>query len=321
MAGRGQYLQLAAFAAVLGLAPLGLPNDYYLNILILGCLNAMLVLGLNLLMGYAGQVSLGHAAFFGLGAYASAVLTKTLGLPIPVGLLGGVGVSALVGGLIGIPTLKLRGHYLAMATLGFGVIVYIFLNECVPLTGGPSGFVAIPRLSLFGYAFASDKAYYYLCAGVLALLTLACLRLMASRTGRALRAIHVSESAAQAMGIDVAGHKLLVFVFSAAFAGLAGGLYAHYLCFLAPSSFGFNVSVQLVTMVVLGGMASTWGALAGAFFLTALPEALRMFEDIDILVFGAILVTCMMFMPDGLAGAAKVAARRLGVPGKAKAHG
>ena len=311
MAGKANLLSLAAFAALLALAPLALPNDYYLNILILGCFNALIVMGLNLLMGYAGQVSLGHAAFFGLGAYTSAVATTTFGLPIPVGLGAGVAVSALVARLIGIPTLKLRGHYLAMATLGFGIIVYIVFNEWVDVTGGPSGLVGIPRLELLGYRFTSDEAYYWLCATVLFMATALCLNLIASRTGRALRAIHVSESAAQAMGIDIARHKLFVFVLSAALAGVAGGLYAHHLCFIAPSSFGFPVSVQLLTMVVLGGMASIWGAVAGAFFLTALPEFLRMFEEVDILIFGAILVACMMFMPGGLAGAAAGLARRL----------
>ena len=302
---------LWAFAAVLSLAPLALTNDYYINVLILCCLNALIVMGLNLLMGYAGQVSLGHAAFFGLAAYSTAIATATLGLPIPVGILAGIAVSAGVAWLIAVPSLKLRGHYLAMATLGFGIIVSIVFNEAVGLTGGPSGFVGIPRLTLFGYAFATDKSYYYLVATALWLGTVVARRVIGSRTGRALRAIHVSESAAQAMGIDIARHKRFVFVLSAVYAGVAGTLYAHHLTFVAPSSFGFNFSVQLITMVVLGGMASTWGAVAGAFFLTSLPEFLRMFEEIDILIYGGLLIACMMFMPDGLAGGAKALLRKM----------
>lgn len=312
MAGGRGVLPLAAFGLALGLAPLALPNDYYINILILGSLNALVVMGLNLLMGYAGQVSLGHAAFFGLGAYTTAVLTTAGGLAIPLGVAGGVAVSSLVAAVIGVPTLKLRGHYLAMATLGFGIIVYIVFNEWVAVTGGPSGLVGIPRLAVLGFSFASDTAYYALCAGVLWVTTAGCLNLIASRTGRALRAIHASESAASAMGVDIARHKLFVFVLSASMAGLAGALYAHHLCFIAPSSFGFTVSVQFLTMVVLGGMASIWGAVGGAFFLTALPELLRVFEEIDILVYGAILVACMMFMPGGLAGMAAALVRRFG---------
>ncbi|KUG29286.1 branched-chain amino acid transport system permease protein livm [hydrocarbon metagenome] len=302
----------ALFALALGAAPLALPNEYYINILILGAINALIALGLNLLLGYAGQISLGHAAFFGLSAYATAFATARMGLPIPVGMGLGVSLSALVAWLIGMPTLRLRGHYLAMATLGFGIIVHIVMNETVEVTGGPSGFVGIPRLALFGYAFDSDRAYYYLTAAVLALAALFSLNLIDSRLGRALRAIHTSERAAQTAGVDIAGYKLFVFVLSAAFAGVAGVLYAHFLSFVAPSSFGFHFSVQLVVMVVLGGMASVWGAMAGAFFLTALPEALRGFEEVDILIYGAILVACVMYMPMGMAGAASGAWRRIG---------
>jgi branched-chain amino acid transport system permease protein len=301
---------LAVFAVALAAAPFALPNDYYINVLILCCLNALIVMGLNMLMGYAGQVSLGHAAFFGLAAYASAVVTATLGMPIPVGIAAGILAATLVAWLIAVPTLKLHGHYLAMATLGFGIIVSIVFNEAVTVTGGPSGFVGIPRLKLFGFTFASDRSYYLLTAAVLWLATLVSRRVIASRTGRALRAIHVSEAAAQAMGIDIARHKRFVFVLSAVYAGVAGTLYAHHLTFVAPSSFGFHFSVQLLTMVVLGGMASTWGAVAGAFFLTSLPEFLRMFEEMDILIYGGLLIACMMFMPDGLAGGAKALFRR-----------
>lgn len=301
----------AIFAAILFAAPLFLPNEYYINILILGAINALIALGLNLLLGYAGQISLGHAAFFGLSAYATAYATARLGLPIPAGMALGVALSGAVAWLIGIPTLRLRGHYLAMATLGFGIIVHIVMNETVGITGGPSGFVGIARLNLFGVSFDSDRSYYYLTAAVLALAALFCLNLIDSRLGRALRAIHTSERAAQTAGVDIAGYKLFVFVLSAVFAGVAGVLYAHFLCFVAPSSFGFTFSVQLMVMVVLGGMASVWGAVAGAFFLTALPEALRGFEEVDILVYGAILVLCVMYLPQGLAGAASGLRRRL----------
>jgi len=312
-------LAAAAFFLLLLAAPHLLPNDYYVSILILACINAIIAVGLNLLMGYAGQVSLGHAAFFGLGAYATAVLTTTYGAPIPLGMVAGVALACAVAWIIGIPTLKLKGNYLAMATLGFGVIVYIVFNETIELTGGPSGFVGIPRLTLFGFTFDSDASYYVLLAAVLSLVALFSLNLIDSRTGRALRALHVSEKAAQAAGVDIAKYKLFIFVLSAAFAGLAGVLYAHYLCFIAPSSFGFTFSVQLVVMVVLGGMASVWGAVAGAFFLTALPEFLRGFEDIDSIVYGAILILCVMFMPSGISGGLAKLIKRLKAKGAANA--
>jgi branched-chain amino acid transport system permease protein len=169
-----------------------------------GAINALIALGLNLLLGYAGQISLGHAAFFGLSAYATAYATARLGLPIPAGMALGVALSGAVAWLIGIPTLRLRGHYLAMATLGFGIIVHIVMNETVGITGGPSGFVGIARLNLFGVSFDSDRSYYYLTAAVLALAALFCLNLIDSRLGRALRAIHTSERAAQTAGVDIA---------------------------------------------------------------------------------------------------------------------
>ncbi|EHJ48927.1 inner-membrane translocator [Solidesulfovibrio carbinoliphilus subsp. oakridgensis] len=308
-------IQAAFFLALLLGLPYALPNEYYLSICILGCLSAVIAVGLNLLMGYAGQISLGHAAFYGIGAYVTAIATTRLGLPIPVGMGLGVGLAALVAWIVAAPTLKLKGHYLAMATLGFGIIVSIVFNEAVDWTGGPSGYVGIPRLALFGYSFDSDHSYYNLMAVVLALVVLGALNLMKSRTGRALRALHVSEKAAASLGVDISAHKRFVFVLSAALAGLAGVLYAHYLSFIAPASFGFTFSVQLVVMVVLGGMASVWGSVAGAFFLTILPEALREFEDIDILVYGAILVATIMFLPDGLAGGAGRLLRKLRRPG------
>ena len=299
---RTDALRLLALAALLTAAPLVLPNNYYLTVLTMCCLHAIIAVGLNLLVGHAGQISLGHAGFYGLGAYTTAVLTATLGLPMPVGLVAGVLAALALALLVGVPALKLTGHYLAMATLGFGIILSILFNETVAVTGGPSGFTGIPRLELFGFRFASDLSYYYLTAAVLCGVTLLALNLLHSRLGRALRALHTSEKEAQAMGVDVARFKLFVFVLSAGFAGLAGVLYAHFLTFIAPASFGFSFSVELIVMVVLGGMTSVLGSILGAFFLTVLPEFLRAFESVEILLFGVILVACLMFLPDGLAG-------------------
>jgi branched-chain amino acid transport system permease protein len=302
---------LAAFAALVAATPGLLPNDYYLSTLILAFLNAMVVIGLNLLLGYAGQISLGHGAFYGLAAYTTAVLTAAHGWPIGAGCAAGVALTAAVAYVISIPTLKLSGNSLAMATLGFGLIVYIVFNEAIDITGGPSGFVGIPRLALFGHVFESDLEYYFLTGGVLTLLAWAALNLIDSRVGRAMRAIHTSERAAEAAGIDITGAKRFIFVLSAAYAGVAGVLYAHYLSFVAPSSFGFHFSVTLIVMVVLGGMASVWGAVAGAVFLTALPEFLRAFEDVETLLYGAILVLCVIFVPQGIAGGVSRLARAL----------
>lgn len=297
----GHLIGLGAVALALGLVPWVVPSEYYLTVLIVAAFHVLLALGLNLLMGYAGQISLGHAAFYGLAAYTSGILTVTWRWPVLAGMAAGIVCAVLVAALIAVPTLRLRGHYLAMGTLGFGLIVYIVLNEATGLTGGPSGLTGIPRLALFGHTVASDLEFYYVVWGVTLLLFVLAQNLVRSRLGRALRAIHTSEAAAGILGVDTARYKAGVFILSAGYAAVAGTLYAHYVTFVSPGSFSFHTSVQLVTMVVLGGMGSLWGAGAGALFLTLLPEALRALEDYDILVYGGILVLCMMFLPGGLA--------------------
>ena len=291
---------LFALAAAALVTPFFLPNDYYLTVLIVGGLYVILTVGLNLLMGYAGQVSLGHAAFYGLSAYTSGILTATYGWPIWAGILAGLALSTSLSYLIAVPTLKLRGNYLAMGTLGFGIIMHIIFNEAT-ITGGPSGFTGIPKLS-FGGRGASDLEYYYVVWATVLVLFALSQNLVRSSMGRALRAIHTSENAASALGVDIQRYKIFVFVLSAFYASVAGVLFAHYVTVIAPSAntFGFPASVLLVTMVVLGGMGSLWGAVFGALFLTLLPEWLRAIEDFDIIVYGAILVLCMMFLPGGL---------------------
>jgi branched-chain amino acid transport system permease protein len=296
---RDLLILLGVVAAGL-ILPAAVGNDYYLTIMVMVTLNAMVVNGLVLLMGYAGQVSIGHAAFYGLGAYLTGILTTRYRWPIPAGILAALILTALVAWVVGKPALRLKGHYLAMATLAIGEIIHIAFNELDFLTGGPSGLSGIPRLALAGISFDSDRRFYFLCLGVLALVLLSSLNIIHSRPGRGLLAIHGSERAAQAMGVDTAAFKTAVFVISAVYAALAGALYAHFITFISPSSFGVGASVLLVTMVAIGGMESVWGGLVGAAVLTILPEYLRVFRDYDILIYGAILMTIMIFMPRGL---------------------
>jgi branched-chain amino acid transport system permease protein len=276
-----RHLPYILFALLVGVAGVLVTNTYHFQVLIFIGINTLLALGLNLLMGYAGQISLGHAAFYGLGAYTSGVLTAhwqvSPWLALPAALL----LAAAVAWVVGLPTLRLSGYYLGMGTLGFGMIVFIVFREWASLTGGASGLVGIPPLTLGPLPLYEPQAYFFLVWSIVLAAMVLSRRLIDSRVGRALRAIHDSENAARAVGVNTHGYKLQVFVYSAVLAALAGFLYAHFICFISPGSFGFMVSVRLVTMVVIGGMASIWGAVFGAALLTLLPEWLHAFADFD----------------------------------------
>ncbi len=260
----------------------------------------MLAVALNLLLGFAGQISLGQAAFYGLGAYLSGVLTTTHGWN-PWAALGTAAVAVgLLAFVIGFPILKLKGHYLAMATLGFGIIVYIVFNEYIDVTGGPSGFSGIPGMQLGSLHFDSDLKSYYLTWSAALLVMLLAVNLSQSRIGRALRAIHDSEVAARVLGVNARLLKVQVFTCSAVISCVAGSLYAHTVTFISPSTFGFHFSVELLTMVIIGGLGSIYGSCLGAALLTLLPEFLRTFQDYDIIVFGSLLIVMTMFLPGGL---------------------
>lgn len=294
------YAGFLAFSAVILLLPMVITNDYYLNVLIIIGIHSIIAIGLDLLLGYTGQISLGHAAFYGLGAYISGVLSARLQWPSLAGLVASLIGVAVLAFLIGIPTLKLHGHYLAMATLGMGIIVFIFFQELDFLTGGPSGLIGIEAMSLFGVPFETDLRYYFLVCGFLIGTLLLSLNVVHSRVGRALRAIHGSEVAASVVGVNISRYKVGIFVLSALYAAAAGWLYAHYITFISPSSFGFMFSVKLVIMVVIGSLGSLWGAIFGALILTSLPEILVVFENYETTVFGMILMLVMIFMPRGL---------------------
>lgn len=288
------------FAAAVLLVGVAVSDPYHLQLLTFIGINTLLALGLNMLMGYAGQISLGHAAFYGLGAYTSGVLTAHFGWQPLAAIPVAVVVAALVALVIAIPMLRLSGFYLGMGTLGFGIIAYVAFREFSAYTGGDSGLVGIPPLAVGSFEFTSGKSCLLLVWGFVVASFGICRRLVDSRIGRALRAIHDSEPAAAAMGIDTARLKVGVFVLSAILAAIGGCLYAHLVGFISPGSFDFLVSVRMVTMVVIGGMASIWGALLGATVLTILPEVLHVFMDYEMIVYGLILMVIMIFLPQGL---------------------
>lgn len=311
MIGEKQDILIFLFFALLILVvPFFLSGSYFLNVLVFVGINTMLAVALNLLLGYAGQISLGHAAFFGLGAYISGVCTAEYAVgPWPALVMAAITVGVLAF-IIGFPILKLKGHYLAMATLGLGIIIYILFNETVEVTGGPSGLSGIPNLSLGSLVFDSDMKNYYL-IWIFALFTmLMSINLYHSRVGRALRAIHDSEVAARVMGVNARLLKVQIFTASAVISALAGSLYAHTMTFISPASFGFNFSVELVTMVVIGGLGSIYGSFLGAAILTLLPEFLRALHDFDIVVYGLMLIIMTMFMPGGLVSGFRMIAAR-----------
>jgi branched-chain amino acid transport system permease protein len=290
---------LLALALIIAILPLFLPNAFYYDVIILIGINAIVCVGINLLIGYAGQISLGHAGFFALGAYFSGVLVGTYDWP-PVAALatGALGVGVLSFALAR-PILKLRGHYLAMGTLGMGIIISIAINQEVGITGGPDG-MPVPAFSIFGWQPSGEQTWYWIVGALLLASVWLALNLIDSPVGRALRSVHGSEVAASVAGVDVARYKVLVFVVSAVLASFAGSLFAHYTGFITPEEAGFAHSIQLVTMVVLGGMASTYGSIVGAAIITALPQLLTALHDYEMLAFGAILMGTMIFMRKGL---------------------
>lgn len=289
----------AAFALFLAIIPAVVPNAYFLDIATKTWINAIVCVGLNLLVGYSGQISLGHAAFFALGGYVSAILGARYGVSAPLAMVAGASLVAVVALVIGRAILHLRGHYLAMATLGFGAIVAIVLNRELALTGGPDGMTVGP-FTVAGYGLPNALSGYVLAAVGLFVAVKTATTLIDSRAGRALRAIKDSEIASETLGIDVAKYKVKIFVVSAVFASVAGSIYAHADRFITPIEANFLRSVEFVAMVVVGGLGSIVGAVIGASILTLLPQALAHFEDLRHVLTGAMLVGIMAFMPGGV---------------------
>ncbi|MFZ0613335.1 MAG: branched-chain amino acid ABC transporter permease [Desulfobacterales bacterium] len=293
-------LTVLALSILLMAWPLLVSNPYNLGLSNLISLYAMVVLGLNLFIGYAGQISLGHAAFFAIGAYGSAVGTTTFGAPAWPVMIAVALAAALIALAVGLPALKLSGHYLAMATLGFNIVVYTILVQWDTVTGGPSGFAGIPYLAIGPVVFDNEIRFHYLVWTFTMLALLLCLNLVRSGVGRGLAALAEDETAAAALGVDTRRAKVKVFILSAVLASVAGSLYAHCYAFVSPDSFSIFVSVDFVIMVVVGGMGSIWGTLFGTTLITLLPEMIEGLDHFKDIIHGLILVLILLFLPQGL---------------------
>jgi branched-chain amino acid transport system permease protein len=294
-----RWATLGLLTGLIILIGLVLPSGYYFRVGALVCISALAVVGLNLLLGYAGQVSLGHAGFVGIGAYAVAVLPTHYAMPIPIALLIGAVFSCLLALAIGRPILRLKGHFLAVATLGFGVLVAMVITNEVRWTGGPDG-MTVKRLEIFGERIRSPQAWYWIAGFTLILGIAIAQNLLNSPTGRALRALHDSEMAARVAGVDIARMKVIVFSISAVYASVAGSYLALLNGHITPDAAGFLHSVELVTMVVLGGMGSLVGSVIGAAVLVILPQVLTVFHEYEHLMLGCFIILIMIFLRDGI---------------------
>ncbi|MEJ5301624.1 MAG: ATP-binding cassette domain-containing protein [Thermodesulforhabdaceae bacterium] len=295
---------------LLGLIWLTAKNDYIFTTANILAINIIAVTGLNILIGATGQVSIGHAAFMGIVAYLSAILSSTYSVPIWLSCSLSLLVVSLIALLIAIPTLRLEGNYLVMATLGFNIVVQIIMNQWESVTGGPSGFSGIPRLSLGKFHIENDRQFFLIVWSIAIFLIWITINLERTKIGRAFRAIRANKVASEASGVPVHSYRSLAFVISAIYAGIAGVLYAHYMTFISPKTFGILTSLQWLTMSVLGGMGDVWGGILGTAFLTLLPEFLHKLEDLHILFYGSILMGTLIFCPEGLVPALKKLSKR-----------
>lgn len=289
-------LVLALVSAVL---PFVLPNAWYFDVVIRIAIMAINAIALNILIGYTGQISLGHAGFFGIGAYGSGILMSRYGVPALLAMVLAATLTGVIAWGVARVILRLKGHYLAMATLGLGIIISIVITNETNWTGGPDG-MAVDSLSLFGFTLSGERQWYWVFAVLLLLAVISAQNIIDSPLGRAMQAVHGSEVAAAVAGINVRSVKTTAFVLSAVVASLMGSLFAHYSGFINPGLAHFLQSVEVVTMVVLGGMASIWGAVIGAALLGVLPQFLAGYEGWDTVIYGLILSGMVIFMPRGI---------------------
>jgi branched-chain amino acid transport system permease protein len=276
-------------------------SPYALHLCVMVGIFAILTLSLNLICGWAGMISLGHAGFWLIGAYTTALLCAEHGVSFWLGLVASIALTALSGLLLGLPSLRWNGHFLAVITIAFGLIVQTLSVNWEWLTNGNEGVSNIPRPSLFGYRLTDNLAFYYLVIAMTAVVCGLMQRFIASGYGRALKALRDDEEAAACMGVNVARFKVLAFVLSAGLAGMAGALYASYVRFLNPDSFSLDISIRVFVMVVIGGIGSIGGSILGSFTVYVLPEVLRPLQQFYYVIWGIVVIVVMLFLPGGLA--------------------
>ena len=282
--------------------PVWLPH-YPLHLACTVGIFVILAVSLNIVVGFTGQISLGHAAFFAVGAYTSSLLAMKFGVPFWLGIFGSGVVSLIFGILLGVPTLRVRDIYLSVVTICFGLMVQLALVNLESITGGARGIYGIPRPSIAGFTFMSPQSYYYIILFFALLTIFSTSRLLRSRFGRAFLSIRENELAAETVGVRTTYYKILAFAISSFYAGLAGSLYAHYVSYINPDAFTFGTSVDVLVMIVIGGLGNIWGSVIGAFVITLLPEYLRFMQQYYRAVFGLGLIFMMVFMRSGIISA------------------
>ena len=316
---RARWLAYALAIAVIIVLPVIFNDTYWRTNLTVCAINVLLAIGLDFILGYAGQLNLGHSAFYGLGAYVSTLLIVKLGIPFWFAFIAGVAFAGIAGTFLSLFAVRLRGHYLAIASLGFAVIVHQILLNWISLTQGPLGIYGIappPAIVIGGVVVADFRnlaAFFYLVAGFALLSYILLSQLVRSPIGETLTAIREDEVSAASLGINGAAWKVFAFGIGSAVAGAAGCFYASFVGTLVPDAFFVSEAFNILAMVIVGGMGTLIGPVFGAILLTVLPEVLRGFGDLRLVVYGAALTFVVLFMPGGLAQAARVIAEKLGL--------
>lgn len=294
-----RFVLLAAMAIVIAVM---LRERYLALVLCLICINAIAVSGLDVLFGYTGQVSFGHAGYYALGSYGSTLCAMRLGIPVLLSIFLGALIAMLFGILLAFPASKLVKHFLSLLSIAFGNMVYMFISATTSLTNGFSGIINIPKVNLFGYVLNSNKKYFFFVLLILLIVLLCKHRIIRSRTGRAFIAIRENTHAANGMGINVRRYKVTAFAISAFLTGLAGALYAHLVCFISPDTYTNATSNLFITMLLFGGIASLAGPVAGAAILVLITEMMQSFVSYQMLIYAIFILVVLFFLPNGMVG-------------------